>query len=158
MTVDLILVGKTDSAAVGALVEDYLRRINHYVKFSLITVPDKPSSGRGIARAAQMQQQCEAILRQITPGDYVALLDERGMMQTSEKFAEWMQKRMNSGLKRLVFVIGGAYGFSEELRARADAALSLSPMTFSHQIVRAIFAEQLYRSLTILAGEPYHHS
>ena len=99
----------------------------------------------------------EALLRQITEGDYVTLLDERGTEFRSVEFALWLQKRMNSGVKRLVLVIGGPYGFSEEVYARADAKLSLSRMTFSHQIVRAIFAEQIYRAFTILNNEPYHH-
>ncbi|MDE6711107.1 MAG: 23S rRNA (pseudouridine(1915)-N(3))-methyltransferase RlmH, partial [Alistipes sp.] len=98
-----------------------------------------------------------AILRQLSDGDYVALLDERGEEMRSVEFAGWIQKRMNSGVKRLVLVIGGPYGFSDEVYARADARLSLSRMTFSHQIVRAIFAEQLYRAFTILNNEPYHH-
>ena len=99
----------------------------------------------------------EAILRQLADGDYVTLLDERGEEYRSVEFALWLQKRLNSGVKRLVLVIGGPYGFSDEVYARADGRLSLSRMTFSHQIVRAIFAEQIYRAFTILNNEPYHH-
>ena len=105
----------------------------------------------------QKQAEGEMILRQTAPGDYVVLLDERGEEMRSVEFAYWLQKRMNSGVKRLVLVIGGPYGFSDEVYRRADAKLSLSRMTFSHQIVRAIFAEQIYRAFTILNNEPYHH-
>ena len=106
------------------------------------------------------QKKCEgeAILRLLSESDYVVTLDERGRQMTSVDFAFWMQKRMNSGLKRLCFIIGGPYGFSDEVYARANGSLSLSAMTFSHQIVRAIFVEQLYRAFTILNNEPYHHA
>ena len=105
----------------------------------------------------QRTAEGEAILRQLADGDYVTLLDERGEEYRSVEFALWLQKRLNSGVKRLVLVIGGPYGFSDEVYARADGRLSLSRMTFSHQIVRAIFAEQIYRAFTILNNEPYHH-
>ena len=125
MTIELIVIGKTDSKEIAALVELYARRVNHYCRFA--------------------------------DGDYVTLLDERGEEYRSVEFALWLQKRLNSGVKRLVLVIGGPYGFSDEVYARADGRLSLSRMTFSHQIVRAIFAEQIYRAFTILNNEPYHH-
>jgi 23S rRNA (pseudouridine1915-N3)-methyltransferase len=107
--------------------------------------------------AQQKKAEGEAIMRLLTDSDYVVLMDERGKQMRSVDFAFWMQKRMNSGLKRLCFVIGGPYGFSEEMYARGNFSLSLSEMTFSHQIVRAIFAEQIYRAFTILNNEPYHH-
>ena len=140
MTVELIVIGKTDSKEIAALVEMYARRVNFYCKFAVTALAEG-----------------EAILRQTTDGDYVVLLDERGEEMRSVEFAYWLQKRMNSGVKRLVLVIGGPYGFSDEVYRRADAKLSLSRMTFSHQIVRAIFAEQIYRAFTILNNEPYHH-
>ena len=156
MNIELIAVGKTDSQAVESMVADYARRINHYCRFSMTMLPDLRNT-RSISAAQQRTAEGEAILRQLTAGDFVALFDERGEEFRSMEFAAWMQKRMNSGIRRLVLVIGGPYGFSEAVYARADARLSLSRMTFSHQLVRAIFAEQLYRAFTILNNEPYHH-
>ncbi len=156
MVIDLIVVGKTDLAEVAALVEMYRRRINRYVKFSIVTLPDPRRSAK-IPEAAQKREEGAAILRLAAPQDYVVLLDEGGAQYGSVEFAAWLEKRLSSGGKRLVFVIGGPYGFSDEVRARADASISLSRMTFSHQIVRSIFAEQLYRAFTILNHEPYHH-
>ena len=156
MTVELIVIGKTDSKEVAALVEMYARRVNFYCRFAVTALPDVRNT-RNLTVKQQRTAEGEAILRQTTDGDYVVLLDERGEEMRSGEFAYWLQKRMNSGVKRLVLVIGGPYGFSDEVYRRADAKLSLSRMTFSHQIVRAIFAEQLYRAFTILRNEPYHH-
>lgn len=156
MNIELIVVGKTDSQHIDTIVADYSRRINHYCKFSITTLPDVRNT-RNLSSQQQRTAEGEAILRQITTGDYVALLDERGDEFRSIEFAAWIQKRMNSGTRRLVMVIGGPYGFSDAVYERADAKLSLSKMTFSHQIVRAIFAEQIYRAFTILNHEPYHH-
>ena len=156
MQIELIVIGKTDSQEVAALVENYARRVNRYCRFAITTLPDVRDTRKLTARQ-QSAAEGAAILRQLADGDFVALLDERGEELRSVEFALWMQKRMNSGVKRLVLVIGGPYGFSDEVYARADARLSLSRMTFSHQIVRAIFAEQLYRAFTILNNEPYHH-
>lgn len=156
MTVELLVIGKTDSAEVGALVAMYSKRISHYLRFAITTLPDVRTT-RSTTQQQQKRIEGEAILRQISDGDYVVLLDERGSQMRSTEFASWLQKRMNSGLKRLLLVIGGAYGFSDDVYARADACMSLSKMTFSHQIVRAIFAEQLYRACTIINNEPYHH-
>ncbi len=148
MTIDLIVVGKTDLKEITALIELYQRRIDRYLKFRITTIPD-PKTGK--------IEEGKRILKLIEPGDYVALLDEHGTEFSSVEFASWIQQRMNSSTRRLVFVVGGPYGFSDEVRERADASLSLSKMTFSHQIVRALFMEQLYRAFTILRGEPYHH-
>ena len=165
MTVELIVIGKTDSKEIAALVEMYARRVNFYCKFAVTALPDVRNT-RNLTVKQQRTAEGEAILRQTTDGDYVVLLDERGEEMRSVEFAYWLQKRMNSGVKRLVLVIGirrlvmvigGPYGFSDEVYRRADAKLSLSRMTFSHQIVRAIFAEQIYRAFTILNNEPYHH-
>ena len=156
MTVELIVIGKTDSKEIAALVEMYARRVNFYCKFAVTALPDVRNT-RNLTVKQQRTAEGEAILRQTTDGDYVVLLDERGEEMSSVEFAYWLQKRMNSGVKRLVLVIGGPYGFSDEVYRRADAKLSLSRMTFSHQIVRAIFAEQIYRAFTILNNEPYHH-
>ncbi|MFI3318244.1 MAG: 23S rRNA (pseudouridine(1915)-N(3))-methyltransferase RlmH [Rikenellaceae bacterium] len=156
MNIELIVVGKTDSESVGALVDGYSKRLAHYCKFSITTLPDLRNT-KNLSIKQQRAGEGEAILRQIQDSDYVVLLDERGVQYRSVDFAMWLQKRMNSGVKRLLLVIGGPYGFSEEVYARANSKLSLSPMTFSHQIVRAIFAEQIYRAFTILNNEPYHH-
>ena len=156
MNIELIAVGKTDTEEIESLIANYARRVNFYCKFSLTVVPDIRNN-RNISAAQQKSAEGAAIMRNIADSDFVVLLDERGEELRSMQFADFMRKRMNSGIKRLVFVIGGPYGFSDEIYARADHKLSLSRMTFSHQIVRAIFAEQIYRAFTILNNEPYHH-
>ncbi len=156
MQIELIVIGKTDSKEVAALVELYAKRVNFYCRFAVTTLPDIRNT-RHLTSRQQRTTEGEALLRQFTDGDYVVLLDERGDEMRSVEFAAWLQKRLNSGMKRLVMVIGGPYGFSDAVYARADARLSLSRMTFSHQIVRAIFAEQIYRAFAILNNEPYHH-
>ena len=156
MNIELIVIGKTDSKEIESLVALYARRVNRYCKFGITVLPDVRNT-RSLTVKQQRTAEGEALVRQFSEGDFVALLDERGEEQRSVEFALWLQKRLNSGTKRLVVVIGGPYGFSDEVYARAHARLSLSRMTFSHQIVRAIFAEQLYRAFTILRNEPYHH-
>ena len=156
MKVDLIVVGKTDQAEVRSLVAAYLKRLNFYAKVTLTELPDLKNT-RSLSAESQKRQEGEALLRRFGDGDGVVLLDERGEQMRSVDFSAWVQKRMNSGLKRLCFVIGGPYGFSKEVYARADAKISLSAMTFSHQMIRVLFAEQLYRAFTILNNEPYHH-
>ena len=156
MNIELIVVGKTDSAEVEALVAMYAKRINRYCKFAVTTIADVRNT-RNMAASRQKQLEGEMILKNIVDGDFLVLMDERGSQYTSLEYAQWLQKRMLSGVKRLVLVIGGPYGFSDDVYSRADGKISLSKMTFSHQIVRAIFAEQLYRAFTILHNEPYHH-
>lgn len=156
MSIDLIVVGKTDMREVESLVAMYAKRINHYCKFSITTLPDVKNT-KSLSIKQQRSTEGDAILRQVGEGDFLVLLDERGEEFRSLDFAQWLQKRLNSGVRRLVLVIGGPYGFSEEVYARANGKLSLSRMTFSHQIVRAIFTEQLYRAFAILNNEPYHH-
>lgn len=156
MNIELIVIGKTDSQEIESLVALYARRVNHYCKFDVTVLPDLRNT-RNLTPQQQRTAEGEALLRQFADGDYVVLLDERGDEMRSVEFALWLQKRLNSGRKRLVMVIGGPYGFSDAVYSRADARLSLSRMTFSHQIVRAIFAEQIYRAFTILRNEPYHH-
>ena len=156
MNVELIVVGKTDSKEVDALVEMYTKRINHYIKFGITYLPDLRNT-KNLSEAQQKSGEGDMILAALQSSDFVVLLDEGGKEFRSVEFAAWVEKKMASGLRRLVFVIGGPYGFSEAVYGRADTKLSLSKMTFSHQIVRAIFAEQLYRAFTILRNEPYHH-
>ena len=156
MNIDLLVVGKTDSAEIQSLVATYLKRLNFYTRVTLVTLPDLKNT-RNISAESQKRQEGELLMRQFADGDYVVLLDEKGAEMRSVEFSMWLQKRMNSGLRRLCFVIGGPYGFSPKVYERADGRLSLSAMTFSHQIVRALFAEQLYRAFTIIRNEPYHH-
>lgn len=156
MNIELIVIGKTDQQEVASLVEQYAKRVNHYCKFTVTTIADVKNT-RNMAPSRQKQLEGEMILRFISDGDWLVLMDERGRQFTSMEYADWLQKRMLSGVKRLAIVIGGPYGFSDEVYKRANEKISLSKMTFSHQIVRAIFAEQLYRAFTILNNEPYHH-
>ena len=156
MNVELIVVGKTDMKEVEVLVAMYTKRINHYVRFAITTIADVRNT-RKLSETEQKRLEGEAILRLINDSDHVALLDEHGAELRSIEFAELMQRRMSSGVKRLVYIIGGPYGFSDAVYQRANSKLSLSKMTYSHQLVRAIFTEQLYRAFTILKNEPYHH-
>ncbi len=141
---------------VEALVAMYTKRLNHYVRFAITTIADVRNTKK-LSESEQKRLEGESILRLINDSDHLMLLDEHGLELRSLEFADLIQKRMSSGTKRLVFVIGGPYGFSDAVYQRANSKLSLSKMTFSHQIVRAIFTEQLYRAFTILKNEPYHH-
>lgn len=156
MNIDLIVIGKTDSSQIETLLNDYLKRLNFYTKVSLVVLPDLKNR-KTLSPETQKKQEGETLLRRFSEGDWVVLLDEKGKQMRSVEFSDWVQKRMNSGVKRLCFVIGGPYGFSDEVYARSNAKLSLSLMTFSHQMVRLVFLEQLYRAFTILNNEPYHH-
>lgn len=156
MNIELIVVGKTDMKEVEALVAMYTKRLNHYVRFAITTIADVRNTKK-LSESEQKRLEGEAILRLVNDSDHLMLLDEHGLELRSLEFAELIQKRMSAGTKRLVFVIGGPYGFSDAVYQRANSKLSLSKMTFSHQIVRAIFTEQLYRAFTILKNEPYHH-
>ena len=156
MNIELIVVGKTDSKEVSALVDMYTKRINFYNRFNITYIPDIRNS-KNLSEAQQKTAEGEAILRLLDESDRVVLLDEKGSEFRSVEYADWLQKRMNSGVKRLVFIIGGPYGFSPEVYARSNEKISLSKMTFSHQIIRAIFTEQLYRAFSILHNSPYHH-
>ena len=156
MNIELIVVGKTDMKEVEALITMYTKRLNHYVRFAITTIADVRNTKK-LSEAEQKRLEGEAILKLITDSDHLMLLDEHGAEYRSIEFADMLQRRMLSGTKRLVFVIGGPYGFSDAVYQRSNSKLSLSKMTFSHQIVRAIFTEQLYRAFTILKNEPYHH-
>ena len=156
MNIELIVVGKTDLKEVDALVSMYSKRLSHYIRFGITYLPDLRNT-KNLSEAQQKSGEGEMILATLQPSDCVVLLDEGGKEFRSVAFAEWIERKMASGLRRLVFIIGGPYGFSEAVYGRADAKISLSQMTFSHQIVRAIFAEQLYRAFTIIRHEPYHH-
>lgn len=155
MKTELILVGKTQNKHFVAGINDYVERLSHYMPFSIVTLPDLKAT-KNLSEEQQKEREGELILKQLTPADTVVLLDEHGKELRSVEYAEWLQKKQSTS-RKLVFVIGGPYGFSEAVYRRADDKLSLSRMTFSHQMVRLIFVEQLYRACTILKGEPYHH-
>ncbi len=156
MTIKLLGIGKTDDPTLQNLTEVYIKRIQFYNKFEFELIPDIKKA-KNLNENQQKQKEGELLLNKLIPSDFVVLLDEGGKQFTSETFSEYIQKRLNSGLKQLVFVIGGPYGFSEAVYNRADSTVSLSKMTFSHQMVRLFFTEQLYRAFTILKNEPYHH-
>ena len=156
MKITLYIIGKTDSAHVEALSQLYTQRLKHYINFTLEVIPDIKNV-KNFSESQQKTTEAEALLKKIHTSDFVCILDEKGKTFTSEGFAAFLQKKMNSGLKNLVFVIGGPYGFSDAIYQRANSKISLSSMTFSHQMVRPFFMEQLYRGYTILKNEPYHH-
>lgn len=156
MITRLIAIGKTASPYLQTGVSEYIQRLQHYLRFEYSEIADVKVS-RGMSEQQVKEKEGDAILRQLEPGAYVILLDEGGRTFSSVRFADHLQKRFNSGGRSLVFVIGGPYGFSDAVKKRANERLSLSPMTFSHQMVRLIAAEQIYRAMTILRNEPYHH-
>ncbi|MEE1021865.1 MAG: 23S rRNA (pseudouridine(1915)-N(3))-methyltransferase RlmH [Muribaculaceae bacterium] len=156
MDIILLTVGKTADGQIADLTDRYIGRASHYVPMQMRCIPDLRKT-KGLTAEKRRQLEGEAILSSLTPSDHVCLLDERGKELTSMEFSDLLSKRMASGIKRLVFVVGGPYGFSPDVYARADSKLSLSKMTFSHEMVRLFFAEQVYRAMTILRGEPYHH-
>jgi 23S rRNA (pseudouridine1915-N3)-methyltransferase len=151
----LLQVGKTVNKHFIACIDDYAERISHYMPFEIVTIPELRNT-KNLSEEQQKTTEGDLILRQIQPSDTVVLLDEHGKELRSVDYARWLEQKQQTA-RRLVFVIGGPYGFSEAVYARANEKLSLSKMTFSHQMVRLIFTEQLYRACTIIKGEPYHH-
>src|SRR6476620_3164269 len=156
MNIKLIAIGKTDNKALQSLIDDYGKRLSFYVKFDLECIPDIKNA-KNLSESQQKEKEGELILAKISATDQLVLLDENGKNFSSVAFSEELQKKMDSGIKTLVFAIGGPYGFSEDVYRKAHSKISLSPMTFSHQMVRLFFIEQLYRGFTILRNEPYHH-
>jgi len=156
MKVVLLVIGKTDSGSWSDALEDYKRRLKHYVPFEMEVIPDIKNA-KNMTESQQKEAEGSFILKSLQAGDCCVLLDERGKEYTSKQFAAYLDKKMQVISKRLVFVIGGPYGFSEDVYAKAAESISLSKMTFSHQMIRPIFVEQIYRAMTILRGEPYHH-
>ncbi len=155
MKTTLLVVGKTVGNELPQMIETYTQRLKHYIPFEIQVLPDLKNT-KSLSEAQQKQLEGEAILRAVE-GSFVVLLDEHGKEYRSMEFAGKLQSWLNSSTRGLTFVIGGAYGFSQAVYQRADAMLSLSQMTFSHQMIRLLFVEQLYRAMTILRGEPYHH-
>lgn len=156
MKISMLLVGRTVNKHLAELIDDYASRVKHYVGFDITVIPELKNT-KSISAEQQKQQEGELILRQLQQGDYVVLLDEHGKEMRSIEFSRYMEKKMQTVNKRLVFIIGGPYGFSPDVYAKSNDKLSLSQMTFSHQMIRLIFVEQLYRAMTIMRGEPYHH-
>lgn len=156
MEITLLTVGKTSTTYIQTGIDEYCKRLRRYVPFSIKSLPDIKNT-KNLSEAQQKTAEGNLILSELTAADMAVLLDERGEMPTSRGFADFLQKGMASGRKRIVFVVGGPYGFSPEVYARADAKISFSRMTFSHEMIRLFFTEQVYRAMTILKGEPYHH-
>ncbi|MFT4851336.1 MAG: 23S rRNA (pseudouridine1915-N3)-methyltransferase [Sediminicola sp.] len=156
MKITLIAIGKTDNQHLQVLINDYIKRLGFYLSFTFVIIPDIKKAKK-VSEIQQKNAEGTEILKRIIPSDTLILLDENGKSLSSVGLSEFLQKKMNSGLKNLVFAIGGPYGFSEEIYQRANGKISLSEMTFSHQMVRLFIIEQLYRGFTILKNEPYHH-
>jgi len=157
MKVKLILIGKTDSKYINEGNAEYQKRLKHYINTEVVVIPDIKNS-KNLSEEQQKKKEGELILNQIKEGDFLILLDENGKQFSSVEFSKFIEKQMISGLKNLVFIVGGPYGFSDDVYKKANSKISLSKMTFSHQMVRLIFLEQLYRAMTIIKGEPYHHN
>lgn len=155
MKFTLLVVGKTTDARLQTMIEDYQQRLKHYIPFDIIVIPELRNA-KALSEAQQKEQEGIEILRRITPATDLILLDEHGQERRSIEYAQWIQKKMAAG-RDIIFVIGGPYGFSTAVYERANNKISLSQMTFSHQMIRLLFVEQLYRAMTILRGEPYHH-
>lgn len=155
MKIEFLLVGKTTSKIFVEGMDDYVKRINHYLSFSCVIIPELKNTKK-LTEAQQKTAEGELILKKIASDDYLVLLDEHGKELRSIEFATWMEKKQHN-TRKLVFVVGGPYGFSDEVYQRCNEKISLSKMTFSHQMIRLIFTEQVYRACTIIKGEPYHH-
>jgi len=156
MKIKLLAIGKTDDKNLQVLINTYEKRLKHYIKFELEIIPDIKNV-KNLSIKLQKEKEGELILKKLQPTDSLVLLDEKGKEFRSIEFSSFLQKKMNTGVKQMVFVIGGPYGFSEKVYKKAVGKISLSKMTFSHQMIRLFFVEQLYRAFTILKNEPYHH-
>ncbi|TDU39743.1 23S rRNA (pseudouridine1915-N3)-methyltransferase [Gelidibacter sediminis] len=156
MHIKLLAIGKTDDKQLQSLITDYQKRLGFYIKFEFEIIPDLKKV-KNLSEEQQKQREGELILAKLNPTDILILLDENGKQHDSVGFSEYLQKHMNSGVKQVVFVIGGPYGFSQDVYNKANGKISLSKMTFSHQMIRLFIIEQLYRAFTILRNEPYHH-
>lgn len=156
MLINLILVGKTNDSYLISGIKKYVNRLKFYVNLKIIEIPEIKNS-KNLNFTLQKEKEGKLILQKITNGGYIILLDERGKEFSSEKFANWINKKQISSVKNLTFIIGGPYGFSDEIYKISNEKISLSQMTFSHQMIRLLFVEQLYRAYTIINNEPYHH-
>lgn len=156
MKIELWVVGRTSTPYIRTGIDVFVKRIGHYVPFEIVEMPDVKGT-KALTEDLQKQLEGQRMLDVIRPGDWVVLLDEKGREYTSREFAVYVDKKMVNVSRRIIFVVGGPYGFSREMYNRADDKMSLSKMTFPHELVRLFFVEQLYRAMTILRGEPYHH-
>ncbi|WP_372793516.1 23S rRNA (pseudouridine(1915)-N(3))-methyltransferase RlmH [Lutibacter sp.] len=156
MKIKLLTIGKTDDKNLQTLIEAYQNRLKHYINFELEIISDIKNV-KNLSEQEQKEKEGELILKKLLPTDTLILLDEKGKEYRSIDFSTYLQKKMNSGIKQLVFVIGGPYGFSDEVYKKSVGKISLSKMTFSHQMIRLFIVEQIYRAFTILKNEPYHH-
>jgi 23S rRNA (pseudouridine1915-N3)-methyltransferase len=156
MKIKLLAIGKTDNKNLIALIDEYQNRLKHYIKFELEIIPDIKNIKK-LSEVQQKEKEGELILSKLQNTDQLVLLDDKGNAYSSIQFSQYLQKKMNSGIKQLVIVIGGPYGFSEAVYKKSSGKVSLSKMTFSHQMIRLFVVEQLYRGFTILKNEPYHH-
>ena len=156
MEISLIVIGKTNARYLQEGIDEYIKRLKHYIPYSITVLPDIKNTKK-LTEEQQKEAEGKLMLDALKPGDCLVLLDERGKEFTSVAFADYLQRKMNAGLRRLVFVIGGPYGFSQSVYDRADEKISLSKMTFSHEMIRLFFTEQIYRAMTIQREEPYHH-
>lgn len=156
MKIKLLAIGKTDHKQLSLLIDEYQNRLKHYINFEIETIPDLKNA-KNLSEIQQKNKEGELILKKIQATDVLVLLDDKGKEFTSIEFSKYLQKKMNAGIKQLFLVIGGPYGFSEAVYEKAQSKLSLSKMTFSHQMIRLFIVEQLYRGFTILKNEPYHH-
>ena len=156
MKILFLVIGKTDKSYLETGIGKYIKRLEHYIPFEMKVIPDIKNR-KTLTEEQQKKAEGDLILSQLNPGDDLILLDEKGKTFTSVLFSQWIEKQMNAGSKRIVFVVGGPYGFSKEVYDKCKFKISLSEMTFSHQMIRLIFVEQLYRAFTIIKGEPYHH-
>ncbi len=156
MKILFLVIGKTDETYLDTGINKYIKRLEHYVPFEMKVIPDIKNR-KTLSEEQQKKAEGDLILSQLTSGDDLILLDENGKTFSSVIFSQWVEKQMNIGSKRIIFVVGGPYGFSKDVYAKAKFKISLSEMTFSHQMIRLIFVEQLYRAFTIIKGEPYHH-
>lgn len=156
MKISLLVVGKTVEPYFVQGIEEYSKRLAHYVPFEMIVIPELRNT-KSLSTDQQKEREADLILKALQPGDYIVLLDEHGKEFTSMQFAAYLEKKMANVARRLVFVVGGPYGFSDRIYQTAHEKISLSKMTYSHQMIRLIFTEQLYRAMTILNNEPYHH-
>lgn len=157
MKITFLVIGKTDEAYLREGIEKYLKRLKHYIAFQYFEIPDLKNV-KHLSEEEQKSKEAELIFKQLKPNDHLILLDENGEEFSSEAFAQFLNKKMLASVQNLVFVVGGPYGFHTTVYQKAQAKISLSRMTFSHQMVRLFFTEQVYRAFTILKGEPYHHS
>ena len=156
MKIKLLAIGKTDDKNLQLLIQKYEKRLKHYIKFDLEIIPDIKNV-KNLSESAQKEKEGALILTKLGATDQLMLLDDKGESYSSVGFSKFMQKKMNAGVKQLVLVIGGPYGFSEAVYKKAQGKISLSKMTFSHQMIRLLVVEQVYRAFTILKNEPYHH-